>query len=582
MSPVQYAATLPDKWGEHVSKLPRNKLYLSGKCILYVWNEPSGSMQGTRNKMDILYKAGARLMTEYDPERVTHIVASLDTQKNVLQMCGIRKVTELPVHIKTVTWEWIVHQIQGINHTEIYYEPFISRMKQVSQAAKGEAAKDDASSSAKPSYLETSARKREETDDEGSPKKKAKHGPGFQPLQPPSLDASSSSNFDPLAEFYEQAKLMDEFEVEEDEEKPQAVTPSEASEGSKTRWQCDGAPVNSGACPNQDIVDKLLELREIHSARQGSDDMWRTFSYRKSIANIKAFPKRIESYSDARSIKGVGDKTALKIMEIVQTGELERLKHARTDDIVVAQLFQGIYGVGPATAFSWYSQGLRTLEDVKNGKNGVSLSLVQEIGLKFYDDINDRMPRSEAAEIFCKIRQIALTIDAKLYMEIMGSFRRGKATCGDIDILLTRPTDDGKTHHDVMRVLLRRLHEEEILTYDLATPDDLDDLEATYRGLCQVDTAPGRRQRRIDILSVPYGSLGGALLYYTFNRSMRLKASHMGYSLNQRGLYKGVVRDPRDRNKKLSPGTLMDGLSEKEIFDILGVPWQEPHQRVRS
>lgn len=180
MSPVQYAATLPDKWREHVSKLPRNKLYLSGKCILYVWNEPSGSMQGTRNKMDIvcslllhrslragaskllnvsnslfkqLYKAGATLMTEYDPERVTHIVASLDTQKNVLQMCGIRKVTELPVHIKTVTWEWIVHQIQGINHTEIYYEPFISRMKQVSQAAKGEVAKDDASSSAKPSYL---------------------------------------------------------------------------------------------------------------------------------------------------------------------------------------------------------------------------------------------------------------------------------------------------------------------------------------------------------------------------------------------------------------------------------------------
>lgn len=106
-------------------------------------------------------------------------------------------------------------------------------------------------------------------------------------------------------------------------------------------------------------------------------------------------------------------------------------------------------------------------------------------------------------------------------MEIMGSFRRGKATCGDIDILLTRPTDDGRTHHgeffllllgsgelkadgwieDVMRVLLRRLHEEKILTYDLATPDDLDDLEATYRGLCQVDTAPGRRQRRIGTAS---------------------------------------------------------------------------------
>ena len=33
-----------------------------------------------------------------------------------------------------------------------------------------------------------------------------------------------------------------------------------------------------------------------------------------------------------------------------------------------------------------------------------------------------------------------------LFMEAMGSYRRGKSTCGDVDILLTRPTHDGKTH----------------------------------------------------------------------------------------------------------------------------------------
>lgn len=36
---------------------------------------------------------------------------------------------------------------------------------------------------------------------------------------------------------------------------------------------------------------------------------------------------------------------------------------------------------------------------------------------------------------------------------------------------------------------------------------------------------------------------------------MRFKANKMGYSLNQRGLYSGVVRDPKDRRVKTSAGT---------------------------
>lgn len=40
-----------------------------------------------------------------------------------------------------------------------------------------------------------------------------------------------------------------------------------------------------------------------------------------------------------------------------------------------------------------------------------------------------------------------------------------------------------------------------------------------------------------------------------FNRSLRLKANKMGYSLNQRGLYAGVVRNPSDKRQKLNDGT---------------------------
>lgn len=39
-----------------------------------------------------------------------------------------------------------------------------------------------------------------------------------------------------------------------------------------------------------------------------------------------------------------------------------------------------------------------------------------------------------------------------------------------------------------------------------------------------------------------------------FNRSLRLKANVMGYSLNQRGLFAGVIRNPSDRRQKLDGG----------------------------
>ncbi len=71
------------------------------------------------------------------------------------------------------------------------------------------------------------------------------------------------------------------------------------------------------------------------------------------------------------------------------------------------------------------------------------------------------MPRDEAKALFDLIKPIgvwptlscfrthvllALAIDPKLFVEIMGSYRRGKADCGDIDIMITRDPSDGKNH----------------------------------------------------------------------------------------------------------------------------------------
>lgn len=79
----------------------------------------------------------------------------------------------------------------------------------------------------------------------------------------------------------------------------------------------------------------------------------------------------------------------------------------------------------------------------------------------------------------------------------------------------------------------------------------------------------------------PETEYGAALIYFTgndiFNRSIRLLASTNKMRLNQRGLYKDVIRGPK--RERLTEGELVEGKSEKRIFEILGVKWREPHER---
>ena len=53
--------------------------------------------------------------------------------------------------------------------------------------------------------------------------------------------------------------------------------------------------------------------------------------------------------------------------------------------------------VGTQTAYAWVRCGHRTLDDLRAVES--TLTRCQRIGLKYYDELLDRMPRTEAAEI---------------------------------------------------------------------------------------------------------------------------------------------------------------------------------------
>ena len=77
--------------------------------------------------------------------------------------------------------------------------------------------------------------------------------------------------------------------------------------------------------------------------------------------------------------------------------------------------------------------------------------------------------------------------------------------------------------------------------------------------------------RRIDIRVVNYKSYYTSLLYFTgnknFNLYIRNKALHKNYSLNEY-----FLTDLNDNNVKYLK-------SEKEIFDLLKIPYLNPEQR---
>lgn len=80
------------------------------------------------------------------------------------------------------------------------------------------------------------------------------------------------------------------------------------------------------------------------------------------------------------------------------------------------------------------------------------------MGLKYYDEFLERIPRDEVTEIEGVVKDHAWRLVPGLSIETCGSYRRGKATCGDVDILLTHK--DGVSHEGLLIPLIDSLKNE--------------------------------------------------------------------------------------------------------------------------
>lgn len=325
-------------------------------------------------------------------------------------------------------------------------------------------------------------------------------------------------------------------------------------------------------------------------------------NYKLVLGIIKDYKENIMNGKQLSSIKGVGKSTVDKIDEIINTNSLKEVdeydlnKHIQfvkdntTLDIEYINKvkdLQQINGIGPSKAEKLVSQNVTLeslLEDwanmnedpekIKNHSIINGLTHSQKLGLKYYKDIQERIPREQIELLKNKLKDVICDIDNDIRWDICGSFRRGKDNSGDIDILISRK--DLKDKQDVLKSNILKIMVE-VLTKNNILVDDLTKKGDTkYMGMCII---PGyNTARRIDIRCVAYMSYIPALLYFTgsMEENVRLRniAIKNKYKINEYGFYK---IETNSDGKKVETPIILE--TEEDLYNKLEQTYKLPEER---
>ena len=310
---------------------------------------------------------------------------------------------------------------------------------------------------------------------------------------------------------------------------------------------------------------KALIIEALDTMRRGDlvrGEKFSALAYAKVIKQLTAFEGPIRTIADIAALKGVGAKIKLKIEEVISTGKLESAERTKRElkmDIYDALL--NIHGVGPVKAKQLVAAGITSIEDLRARPE--LLNDVQTLGLKYYEDILLRIPRSEMRQ-----HETVLTtaLPEKCQGVIVGSYRRKAETSGDIDMLLSYEQGTcSATQRDGFRAYIRKLQDQNYILDILALGDK--------KCMAVVKLSPNDKARRLDLLLTPRDEFAYSILYFTgsdsFNVAFRKFAQTKGYTLNEHTL-RPVQADRQE------PYFMAD---EKAIFGFLGLQYVEPEER---
>ena len=273
------------------------------------------------------------------------------------------------------------------------------------------------------------------------------------------LHASGSQN----QSFTKPSKLLHQTTSEYDEGISQALPQMPDWVLQNKIYSCErSTPLHP---PNEKFIEQLSKIK---LTRLLTGDNIGVRAYSTSIASIAAYPHVLTSMREVLALPGCDQKIAYLFHEWQEAGgTIQAVADIDSDQVLtVLRRFYEIWGVGAKTAREfYYDKGWRELDDIVD-LGWKSLQRDQQIGLKYYDEFQLKMPRSEVEAIAAIVAEHGCRVtDSGLECIIVGGYRRGKDKCGDVDIILSH-RDEHQTYNLVDRVT-RLLETEGWITHTL-------------------------------------------------------------------------------------------------------------------
>ena len=308
------------------------------------------------------------------------------------------------------------------------------------------------------------------------------------------------------------------------------------------------------------IFEEMADLLEFRG-----ENPFRIRAYRNGAQAIRDLEESVSSIladesRDLASIPGIGKTLVEKTQTLVDTGSLPQLEKLRNEVPEVVIQMSRIPGLGAKKAAKLQSElKIESLNDLRSAcqqgqiaeLNGFGLKTEQAIleGLAIAEQAAERIYWSAANQLAEEIGLHMKESEAVQKMEWAGSYRRGKETVGDLDLLVTA-TD----RHQAM-----------------------DDLEAfpsrtmtIGRGETKISIRVGKAFQ-VDMRVVEPDEFGAALQYFTgsqaHNIHTRRLAKDQGLKINEYGVF------------RLKDDTRIAGATEEEVYQAIGLRWIAPELR---
>src|SRR3954452_21413140 len=297
---------------------------------------------------------------------------------------------------------------------------------------------------------------------------------------------------------------------------------------------------------NRDIAtlfDEISDLLEFQNANPFRVRAYRNAARRitdlpEPLANVAADPTRALT-----DIDGIGKDLAQKIEELLETGSIAMLEQLRSEipgGVLAMVRIPGMGAKKPAALFK--ELAITSLDALSTVCQADQVSALKGFGKKTQDKIlagidvaaaaHVRMYWAHADEIVQELLVHMREVKGIRQIEAAGSYRRGRETIGDIDLLVD--ADDPNAAMDQLGKF------EELAS-------------VTGRGDTKMSIRLGRGLQ-IDLRVVPAKSFGAALQYFTgskdHNVMLRGMAKDRGLRINEYGVFRASDGKPTKKGTK--------------------------------